>query len=83
MTLAPTIVERDVPLDTSVPEPDELDPQLLHQEVATEYHRMRNRMIQRQGGFMKEDESEVVPFSEEEGGPKKMSRFKAARLARS
>jgi unconventional prefoldin RPB5 interactor 1 len=83
MTLAPTIVERDVPLDTSVPEPDEVDPQLLHQEVATEYHRMRNRMIQRQGGFMKEDESEVVPFSEEEGGPKKMSRFKAARLARS
>jgi unconventional prefoldin RPB5 interactor 1 len=44
---------------------------------------MRNRMIQRQGGFMKEEESEVVPFTEDEGGPKKMSRFKAARLARS
>lgn len=82
-TLAPQVIERDVPIDTSPPEPDELDPQLLHQEVATEYHRMRNRMIQRQGGFLKEEESEIVPLTEEEGGPKKMSRFKAARLARS
>jgi unconventional prefoldin RPB5 interactor 1 len=83
ITLAPTIVERDVPLNTSAAGPDEMDPQLLHQEVATEYHRMRNRMIQRQGGFLKEEEGEIVPFTEEEGGPKKMSRFKAARLARS
>jgi len=82
-TLAPEIIERDVPLDTAAVEPDELDPQLLHQEVATEYHRMRNRMIQKQGGFMREEESEIVPFTEEEGGPKKVSRFKAARLARS
>jgi unconventional prefoldin RPB5 interactor 1 len=81
-TLAPAIVERDVPLD-SVQEPDDLEPHLVHQEVATEYHKMRNKMIQRQGGFAKEDESEIVPFTEEEGGPKKMSRFKAARLARS
>jgi unconventional prefoldin RPB5 interactor 1 len=81
-TLASTIVERDVPLENAQ-EPDELEPKLLHQQVATEYHKMRNRMIQRQGGFMKEEESEIVPFTEEEGGPKKMSRFKAARLARS
>ncbi len=81
--LAPAVVERDVPLDTSPHEPDEMDPKLVHQEVATEYHKMRNRMIQRQGGFLKEEESEFVPFTEEEGGPKKMSRFKAARLARS
>lgn len=81
-TLTSTIVERDVPLDNAQ-EPDDLDPYLMHQEVATEYHRMRNRMIQRQGGFAKKDESEIVPFTEEEGGPKKMSRFKAARLARS
>ena len=77
------VIERDVPLNASASEPDELDPQLLHQEVATEYHRMRNRMIQRQGGFLKEEESEIVPLTEEEGGPKKMSRFKAARLAKS
>ena len=81
-TLASTVVERDVPLD-SVQEPDDLEPNLLHQEVAAEYHKVRNRMIQRQGGFMKEEEGEIVPFTEEEGGPKKMSRFKAARLARS
>ena len=80
--MAPAIVERDVPLD-SAQEPDDLEPHLVHQEVATEYHKMRNRMIQRQGGFARGDESEIVPFTEEEGGPKKMSRFKAARLAKS
>jgi unconventional prefoldin RPB5 interactor 1 len=81
--LADTIVEREIPVSTP-PEPDELDPALLHQEVATEYHRMHNRMIQKQGGFMKDPELEkgIIPLTEEEGGPKKMSRFKAARLAR-
>jgi len=82
ITLAPVVVEREVSQDTVPPEPDELDPHLLHQEVATEYHKMRNTMIHRQGGFIREEESEIVPFTEEEGGPKKMSRFKAARLAR-
>lgn len=81
-TLASTVVERDISSDVSATEPDEMDAALLNQEVATEYHRLRNRAIQRQGGFMQEEESEVVPFTEEEGGPKKMSRFKAARLAR-
>jgi unconventional prefoldin RPB5 interactor 1 len=82
-TLASTIVEREIPLDTSAAPPDELDPNLLHQEVATEYHKVRNRMIQREGGFLKEEENEVIPRTEEEGGPKKMSKFKAARLAKS
>ena len=65
-------------------EPDEYDPALVQQEVATEYHKMRNRMIQRQGGFMAQDDSEKaeVPLTEAEGGPKKMSRFKAARLGK-
>jgi unconventional prefoldin RPB5 interactor 1 len=80
-TIASTIVERDVPIDMFPAEPDELDPNLLHQEVATEYHKARNKMIYRQGGFLQEEESEIVAFSEEEGGPKKVSRFKAARLA--
>jgi unconventional prefoldin RPB5 interactor 1 len=39
-------------------------------------------MIYKQGGFVKEEEGEIVSFTEEEGGPKKMSRFKAARLSR-
>jgi unconventional prefoldin RPB5 interactor 1 len=81
-TLAATVVERDIPPNTTIAEPDELNPQLLHQEVATEYHKMRNRMIYKQGGFVKEEEGEIVSFTEEEGGPKKMSRFKAARLSR-
>ena len=82
-TLAPQIIERDIPVNSSITEPDDLDPKLLHQEIAVEYYRMRNRMIQRQGGFLKEEENEIVPLTEEEGGPKKMSRFKAARLAKS
>ena len=82
-TLASEVVERDVPTNVSTTAPDELEPQLLHQEVATEYHRIRNRMIQKQGGFAKEEESELIPLTEEEGGPKRMSRFRAARLARS
>jgi unconventional prefoldin RPB5 interactor 1 len=80
-TLASTVVEREVePQD--VAEPDEFDPAILNQQVATEYHRLRNRMIQRQGGFLQQEESGIIPLTEEEGGPKKMSRFKAARLAR-
>lgn len=64
-------------------EPDEFDPALLHQQVATEYHSMRNRMIQRQGGFLATDEEkEEVALTEGEGGAPKISRFKAARLAR-
>lgn len=83
-TLVDIIVERDTP---KVPplEPDELDPVLLQQEVTTEFYRMRNRMVQKQGGFLKDpaEENGIIPRSEEEGGPRRMSRFKAARLARS
>ncbi|TVY32725.1 hypothetical protein LOCC1_G007929 [Lachnellula occidentalis] len=82
-TLASAVIERDIPLNTAATAPDELDPDLLHQEVATEYHKMRNIMIQREGGFLKENESEIVPRTEEEGGPRKMSKFKAARLGKS
>lgn len=81
-TLAGTIVERDMPSDTV--EPDEFDATLLHQEAAVEYHRMRNRMIQKQGGFVAEKEEAIsYPEDEErETGGKRVSRFKAARLGR-
>ncbi|KAH8681949.1 Prefoldin subunit-domain-containing protein [Xylariales sp. PMI_506] len=80
-TMATTILEKEPSL---VPrEPDEFDADLLKQEVAVEYYKARNRMIHKQGGFMKEDESPIQPLSEEEGGPKRLSRFKAARLAKS
>lgn len=78
-TLAGTIVERDAP--TQVTEPDEFDAALLHQEAAVEYHRMRNRMILKEGGFAKEKE-EAIEYPEEQESGKRVSRFKAARLAR-
>ena len=77
------IIERPYATTSTTPtEPDEFDPALLQQEVKTEYHKMRNRMIQRQCGFTGPDEGPEVPLTEAEGGPKKMSRFKAARLGR-
>lgn len=79
-TLAGNVLERDTP--SKVQEPDEFDAALLHQEAAAEYHRMRNRMILRDGGFMKNKEAPIeYPEQEEEGG-KRVSRFKAARLAK-
>ncbi len=82
----PTVIERPysgkADLSTAL-EPDEFDPTLIHQQVVTEYHQMRNRIIQRQGGFLTTDkEKEEVPLTEEEGGAPKVSIFKAARLAR-
>ena len=85
----PNVVERPFTgskLSSRPTEPDEYDPGLLRQEVRTEYHRMRNHMIQKQGGFTsreEDDETDEVPLAEAEGGPKKMSRFKAARLGKS
>jgi unconventional prefoldin RPB5 interactor 1 len=82
-TLSDSVIERfTAGCSTEPPDPDGLAPALLRQEVAMKYHRMRNRMIQREGGFMpREEELERVPLTEEEGGSgKKVSRFKAARL---
>ncbi|KAK9420434.1 putative DUF3835 domain-containing protein [Seiridium unicorne] len=80
-TVATSVLER-APADRPR-EPDEFDADMLKQQAAVEYHKVRNRMIQKQGGFMKEDESPIQPLDEEEGGPKRVSRFKAARLAKS
>ncbi|EON68096.1 hypothetical protein W97_07244 [Coniosporium apollinis CBS 100218] len=85
-TLSSAVVERSAAEgEAEPPDPDGLDPALLQQEVATEYHKMRNRMIQRQGGFMpSEEEAEQDPLLEERDGKvKKVSRFKAARLGAS
>lgn len=86
--LAEKITER--PFNTSsnpstLPqEPDEFDPALLKQEARTEYHRQRNVMIHRQGGFLSRDddgEDEKIPLDAEgEAQGKKVSRFMAARL---
>ncbi|KAL8866797.1 MAG: hypothetical protein Q9174_006077 [Haloplaca sp. 1 TL-2023] len=66
----------------SVSAPDEFDESLLQQELKVDYHRSRNRMIQRQGGFLdqreRERENDEGPLVDENG--KKISQFKAARL---
>ncbi|KAI1292748.1 Prefoldin subunit-domain-containing protein [Xylaria venustula] len=80
-TLASTILEHEP--SNEIKEPDELDANLLHQQVTEEYYKMRNKMIGRQGGFLKENTDAIQPLEEEEGGPKRVSRFKAARLAKS
>ncbi|KAK4166689.1 Prefoldin subunit-domain-containing protein [Cladorrhinum sp. PSN259] len=82
-TIAAAVVERPTP--TEVPEPDEMDNVLLYQAAAVEYNQKRNQLIQQQGGFVERefgDEDGRVPLDEELGGPKKMSKFKAARLAK-
>ena len=61
-----------------VVEPDQLDPLLIRQEVATDYNRMRNRMIQRNGGFTSSMDEDEIPVNEQ---GRKMSRFKAARIS--
>ncbi|KXJ96141.1 Prefoldin subunit-domain-containing protein, partial [Microdochium bolleyi] len=54
-TLASTILEREP--SSKVVEPDEFDATLLHQQATEEYYKMRNKLVHRQGGFTKEDES--------------------------
>ncbi|KAG6013783.1 hypothetical protein E4U43_007118 [Claviceps pusilla] len=78
-TIADKLVERDTP--SSVIAPDEFDDTMVHQEVADEYHRMRRKFIQRDGGFLKEDESVIQPL-DDAGDGEPVSRFKAARLSR-
>lgn len=78
-TIADKLLERDTP--SCVIAPDEFDETMVHQEVADEHQRMRRRFIQRDGGFLKEDESVIQPLDEADGG-EPVSHFKAARLSR-
>ncbi|KAF7559374.1 hypothetical protein G7046_g4770 [Stylonectria norvegica] len=79
-TLSETLVEREI---SAAPRPpDEFDDELIHGEVAEKYQRMRSKFIQREGGFLKEDENQIQPLDEEDGGPQRLSRFKAARLSK-
>lgn len=79
-TLANTITEH-APLPSEPQAPDEFDPILLDREIKAEYHKARNRFIQRQGGFKATEEDEECPIVEErDGKTKKVSRFMAARL---
>ncbi|KAK3906982.1 Prefoldin subunit-domain-containing protein [Staphylotrichum tortipilum] len=84
-TLASEVVERTAAPDPR--EPDDMDDAMLYQAAAVEYNRLRNQLIQKQGGFAQQEgvldsETGRVPLDEELGGPKRMSKFKAARLAK-
>lgn len=86
-TLTESIVERDITTKPSPPDPDGLDDEIHHKEIVGEYYKLRNRMIQQQGGFVGEGAAEnygeeFTPLSmvDEDGKEKKISRFKAARL---
>ncbi|UKZ65224.1 uncharacterized protein TrAtP1_006419 [Trichoderma atroviride] len=78
-TIADTLVERE-PAVAAIP-PDEVNDAMAHQEVADEYQRIRRKFIQRDGGFLKPDESPIKPIYDEEN-EEPISRFKAARLSR-
>ena len=85
------IVERPGPptsRQTPPPDPYDFDESLHKQEIAGEYYRSRNKMIQRQGGFVRDGEDDnygeftaaLSLVDEETGKVRKISRFKAARL---
>jgi unconventional prefoldin RPB5 interactor 1 len=80
-TIADKLVERDNTVSTPA-NMDDYDNSTSYQEVAGEYQKMRNKFIQRDGGFLKEDESPIQPLDQNGLGRERMSRFKAARLSR-
>ncbi|PLB39838.1 prefoldin-like protein [Aspergillus candidus] len=75
--MADKLTEHEPSANAVAPEPDELDDQLHQREIASEFYRMRNRMIQQNGGFL--EEPETVPI-ETEDAPKRVSKFRAARM---
>ncbi|KAK9456805.1 hypothetical protein V1511DRAFT_226353 [Dipodascopsis uninucleata] len=57
-----------------------IDPEIHRQEIAVAYHRMRQKMIDKQGGYsIRTSERDFVPL-DEDGEVQHVSRFKSARL---
>ncbi|KAJ5090806.1 hypothetical protein N7532_009490 [Penicillium argentinense] len=79
-TLADQLVEREVAIGAAAaPEPDELDEGMHRREIASEFYKIRNRMIQKEGGFVNDDDPEYE-IREGETEPKRISKFRAARM---
>lgn len=75
------IVEDEIVEKESVDDNEfEVDSEMLRQEVALDYHRLRNKMMFQYGGGFKETdlEKEQIPV-DKDGNVKKMSRFMAAK----
>lgn len=88
-THSKVLVERPVSGKAPVaPEADDFDEELQKRQIATEHHKLKNRIVHDQGGYVQGGELDnwgddvVAPeiVDERTGQPKKMSRFKAARL---
>jgi unconventional prefoldin RPB5 interactor 1 len=78
--LADTLLERAISEGSATaPQADELDEQLHRKEIATEFYKMRNRQIQQNGGFLKDDEPAVELVGADDA-PKRVSKFRAARM---
>ncbi|KAF7514027.1 hypothetical protein GJ744_006641 [Endocarpon pusillum] len=74
-----SIIERVPNSKASPPSPDDLDETIHRQEIAGEYYKIRNRMIQRQGGFVGDGEADTygegitpLPTIDENGKEKKI-----------
>ncbi|KAK4091843.1 hypothetical protein PCL_09640 [Purpureocillium lilacinum] len=76
-----TLAERLVERETTAAPSGFVEP-LDQNAVADEYHRLRKRFIQRQGGFLKEDETPTREVVDDNEPQEHVSRFKAARLSR-
>ncbi|KAJ5267563.1 hypothetical protein N7478_010371 [Penicillium angulare] len=79
-TLANKLVEREIaPGAAKAPETEEVDEEMHRREIASEFYRMRNHMIQNNGGFLNEEEQAMIPIETDEP-PKRVSKFKSARM---
>ncbi|KAJ5173002.1 hypothetical protein N7492_005595 [Penicillium capsulatum] len=79
-TLAEKLVEREVkPQAVAAPVPDDLNDETHRREIASEFYKARNRMIQSNGGFVDNDEATIEPI-EAEDPRERVSKFKAARM---
>jgi len=79
-TLTTEIIEK--PFQSFIPQPpNEFDPTIVNRQIQVEYHKMRNTMINHQGGFMPTEAEKEDPLMEERNGKvRKVSRFMAAQL---
>lgn len=76
-----SVLERAPPtISSKVRAPSDLDPTIHRQEVAMEFHKLRSKMMHRQGGFMPTEEEQAIIPLDQDGEKVKISRFKAARL---
>jgi unconventional prefoldin RPB5 interactor 1 len=90
--VAPTVLERSTTESPSAPDPFDIDEDMHRREIAMEYHKLRNRRVHGQGGFVRGDPQEDDEMDDmlsnnvledpETGEVKRVSRFKAARLLR-